>query len=239
MKSITYSLKKVPNALTDKTLYRASVQANGMVGHEELANLMAKRTRQDAATWRYFLDVLADEIDRQLLDGTRIKLGRLLTGFAIRGTFKSENERFDPEKHQLVVMVRMLDPLREYMAAVVPQNDLSSQLTCIFGSAMDEVTKRPSEVTGTNRLLIQGLRLGISPDNPDEGVWLANPKTGEIVATATVECSDSQTVDCVFTEPPEPGTYTLVIACRNGERETLAPAVARVKNFTVKSAEGA
>ena len=59
------------------------------------------------------------------------------------------------------------------------------------------------------------------------------PKTGDIAATATVERSDSQTIDCVFAEPPEPGTYTLVVACRNGMRESLKPATAKVKGVVV------
>ena len=228
MKNITFSLKKVPNALTDKHLYRANVQANGVVGHEELAKLVADRTKQDASLWKYFLDVLADEIDNQMLEGNRIKLGRLFTGFAIRGTFTNEDDQFDPEKHKLVATVRMLDPLRNAMDAVVPEN-VAVGISCIVSSVMDAVTRRTSEIVGTNRVLIQGKRLGISPDNPDEGVWLADPKTDRIVATATVERSDSQTIDCVFAEPPAPGMYTLVVGCRNGARETLAPAIARVK----------
>ena len=98
---------------------------------------------------------------------------------------------------------------------------------------MDSVTKRLSEITGTNRILIQGKRLGISPDNPDEGVWLMNQRTGERIAAAVVERSDSQTIDCAFTNPPAPGTYTLVVSCRNGARESLSPATAKVKNVTV------
>ena len=234
MKNVKFALNKVSNALTDKQHYRASVRANGLLGHEELANLMAARTQQDATTWKYFLDVLANEIDNQLLEGNSIKLGRLMTGFAIRGTFTSEDDRFDPEKHQLVVTLRMLDPLRGAMSETVPENVIDSRLTCIVSSVMDSGSKRLSEIVGTNRLLIEGRRLGISPDNPDEGVWLVNPKTGETVATAMVERSDNQTIDCVFTEPPEPGVYTLVIGCRNGALETFAPAIARVKGVTVK-----
>ncbi len=234
MKSITFSLKRVPSALTGRQLYRASVQANGIVGHEELAELMAERTRQDASLWRYFLDVLGNEIDAQLLNGNRVKLGRLLTGFAIRGTFANEDDEFDPERHHLVATVQMLDPLREKMSAAVPEN-VTVGLTCMVSTVMDAVTKRLSEITGTDRVLIQGRRLGVSPDNPDEGVWLEDPKTGETVATAMVERSDSQTIDCVFAEPPAPGTYTLVVGCRNGARETLAPAIARVKGVMVKA----
>ena len=232
MDNIVFSLTRVSDAITDKTLYRANVQTNGTLGRDELAERLAARTKQDVSLWKYFLDALSDEIGIQLLAGYRINLGQLTTGFAIRGAFMSEDEAFDPARHQLIATVRTLDPPRSSMLALSPEN-VTLGLTCTVAAVMDAVTKRLSEITGTNRVLIQGQKLGISPDNPDEGVWLADPKTGDIVATATVERSDSQTVDCVFAEPPEPGTYTLVVACRNGMRESLKPATAKVKNVVV------
>ena len=235
MDNIIFSLTKVSDALTDKILYFAHVQTNGTLGRDELAERLAERTKQDVALWKYFLDALSDEIGIQLLAGYRINLGQLSTGFAIRGAFRSEDDSFDPERHQLVATVRALDPLKSAMSAVRPEN-VTLGLTCTIAAVMDAVTKRVSEITGSDLVLIQGQKLGISPDNPDEGVWLANPKTGDIVATATVERSDSQTIDCVFAEPPEPGTYTLVVACRNGMRESLKPATAKVKNVVVKAA---
>ena len=57
--------------------------------------------------------------------------------------------------------------------------------------------------------------------------------TGDVVASAAVARSDSQTIEIVFTEPPAPGKYTLVVSCRNGARESLKPAVANVKNVIV------
>ena len=232
MDNIIFSLTRVSDAITDKTLYRANVQTNGTLGRDELAERLAERTKQDVSLWKYFLDALSDEIGIQLLAGYRINLGQLTTGFAIRGAFMSEDEAFDPARHQLVATIRTLDPLKGAMSAVLPEN-VTLGLTCTVAAVMDAVTKRLSEITGTNRVLIQGQKLGISPDNPDEGVWLADPKTGDIVATATVERSDSQTIDCVFAEPPEPGTYTLVVACRNGMRESLKPATAKVKGVVV------
>ena len=230
--NIEFSLHRVSKALSKKPCYRAVVQTNGIFGHEELAARLAERTKEAALHWRYFLNVLSDEIEALLLEGNRVNLGRLAMGLAIRGSFASEDEEFDPSKHSLAAVVRTLKPFKNKLEAVVPEN-ITTGLTCRVAAAMDAVTKRLSEITGTNRLLLQGRRLGISPDNPDEGVWLADPKTGEIVATARVERSDDQTIDCVFTEPPEPGMYTLVVACRNGARESLSPAVARVKDFKV------
>ena len=233
MSNITFKLKKVPSALTSKRLYRASVQSAGVAGPEELAAHIAERTKIDAKMLKYIIDVLSDEIDEQLLNGNRVRLGHLQLGFAIRGTFANEDDAFDPATHRLVATMRMLEPLKGKMSAEVPEN-VTDGLKCTLSSAMDSVTKRLSEVNGMNRLLIQGVKLGISPDNPDEGVWLADPKTGNIVATANVERSDGQTIDCVFIEPPAPGRYTLVVACRNGARESLAPAIARIKDFVVK-----
>ena len=234
MDNIVFSLTRVSDAITDRTLYRANVQTNGTIGRDELAERLAERTKQDVSLWKYFLDALSDEIGIQLLAGYRINLGQLTTGFAIKGSFMSEDEAFDPAKHQLIATVRTLDPLKSAMSAVSPEN-VTLGLTCTVAAVMDAVTKRLSEITDTNRVLIQGQKLGIAPDNPDEGVGLANPKTGDIVATATVERSDSQTIDCLFAEPPEPGTYTLVVACRNGMRESLKPATAKVKNVVVKA----
>ena len=235
MDNIIYSLTRVSDAITDKVIYRANVQTNGTIGRDELAERLAARTKQDVSLWKYYIDALSEELKTQLLAGYRINLGQLLTGFAIRGAFKSEDEAFDPTRHQLIATVRTLDPLKSAIAAVAPENIVRG-LTCIVAAAMDAVTKRLSEITGTNRLLIQGQRLGISPDNPDEGVWLTDPATGETVAVSTVERSDDQTIDCFFAEPPSPGMYTLVVSCRNGERESLRPAVAMIKNFTVKAA---
>ena len=232
MSNITFSLNKVSKAVAKQPLYRASVQSNVLIDHDGLAERMAERTKQDTALWKYFIDVLSDEIDNQLLEGNRIKLGRFVTGFAIHGSFASEDEEFDPDRHKLVATVHALDPLNEKLAKIVPEN-VTAGLTCSISAVMDAVTKRLSEIIGTNRVLIQGIRLGISPDNPDEGVWLADPKTGDIVAMATVERSDSQTIDIVFAEPPTPGKYTLVVSCRNGARESLKPAVANVRNITV------
>ena len=97
--------------------------------------------------WKYFLDALSDEIGIQLLAGYRVNLGQLTTGFAIRGAFMSEDEAFDPARHQLVATIRTLDPLKGAMSAVLPEN-VTLGLTCTVAAVMDSVTKRLSEITG-------------------------------------------------------------------------------------------
>ena len=236
MDNIAFSLTRVSKALSKKSVYRAVVQTNAVFGHEELAKRMAERTKQDAEYWKYIIDVLSNEIETQLLAGNRVNLGRFAMFLAIRGAFASEDAEFDPAKHRLAAIMRPQKDLRKAMDSIVPEN-VTKGISCVIGSAMDAETKHLSEITGTNRLLIQGKRLGISPDNPDEGVWLADPKTRKVVANATVTNSDDQTIDCIFVSPPDPGLYTLVVSCRNGARETLSPAVAQIKNFKVLASE--
>ena len=84
MNNITFSLNKVSKAVAKQPLYRASVQSNVLIDHDELAERMAERTKQDAALWKYFIDILSDEIDNQLLEGNRIKLGRFVHTWIVR-----------------------------------------------------------------------------------------------------------------------------------------------------------
>ena len=60
MDNIIYSLTRVPDAITDKVIYRANVQTNGTIGRDELAERLAARTKQDVSLWKYFLDALSE-----------------------------------------------------------------------------------------------------------------------------------------------------------------------------------
>ena len=153
MATFTYSLTKVPDSFSGKTVYRGNVQTNGTLDRDMIAQRLAVRTKQDVALWRYFLDALNDELAEALLAGYRVNLGQLSTGFAIKGSFQSEDERWDAEKHQLIPTVRTLDPLHSALKAVKPEN-ITLGLTCTVYSAMDSVTKRLNEITGTNLLLL-------------------------------------------------------------------------------------
>ena len=235
MSNFTYSLVKSPEVITGKTVYHGVVQTNGTFDKDVIAQRMAAKTKQDVALWRYFIDALNNELAEALLAGYRVNLGQLSTGFAIKGSFQSEDDRWDEKKHELIPTVRALDPLHSALKAVKPEN-ITLGLTCTVYSAMDSVTKRLSEITGTNLLLLQGLNLGVNTDNVDEFVALVDPETNAVKATATVVKSDAQTIDCRFENPPAEGSYTLVVSCRNGAREALKPAIAQIKNVVVKTA---
>lgn len=233
MDKITFSLSPIAEELTrGQKLYRANVQTNGTVGADELAEALAKKTGQDKCLAQYFLLALNEILEQKIVAGYRVNLGQLSTGFVIKGSFTAENDKFDPARHTIVPTVRALDPLRSALDLVGAEN-ITLGLTCKVISLMDFVTKGLNEITGSHELHLQGDNLGIDTENIDEFVALMDDD-GHVVATATVTASDVQTITCKFEEPPAPGIYTLVVSCRNGARVSLAPAVSKLRNVTVK-----
>ena len=233
MDKITFSLSPVADGIAHgQKLYRANVQTSGTVGPDELAEALAAKSKQDKSLAQYFLLALNEVLEQKILAGYRVNLGQLSTGFVIKGAFTAENDKFDPKRHSVVPTVRALDPLKSALAAVGAEN-ITLGLTCKVISLMDFVTKGLNEITGSHELHLQGDNLGIDTENIDEFVALMDDD-GHVVATATVTASDVQTITCKFEEPPAPGTYTLVVSCRNGARVSLAPAISKLRNITVK-----
>ena len=123
MNSITYSLAPVsPEFTGGAKVYRAIVQTKGTIDPDALCEALAERTKQDKSMWIYFLAALNDQLGEMLLDGYRVNLGQLSTGFVIKGAFASEDEKFDPAKHTLVPTVRALDPLKSAITEATVEN---------------------------------------------------------------------------------------------------------------------
>ena len=234
MDGITFSLVPVADEISpNRKVYRAIVKTNGTIDKEALAKALAEKTGQDISLANYFIDALNEILAQELLAGYRVNLGQLSTGFAIEGSFTSEDDRFDARRHKVKATVKALDPLKSALASVGADN-ITVGLTCRVGSLMDFVTKALNEITGTHTVHIEGEKIGIDTENADEHVILVRDD-GSVAAVATVTESDAQTIACSFPTPPEPGTYTLEVACRNGNRLSLAPAVARLRNIVVKA----
>ena len=235
MNGITFTLVPVADAISpDKKVYRAIVKTNGTVDKETLAKALAAKTGQDISLATYFIDALNEILAAKIVAGYRVNLGQLSTGFSIKGVFTSEDDRFDPKRHAVAATIQALDPLKSALADVGADN-ITVGLSCRVLALMDNVTKGLNEIVGTHEVHIEGENLGIDLENPDEHVILVKDD-GAVAAVATVTDSDAQTITCKFEEPPEPGIYALEVACRNGNRTSLAPAVGRLKNVVVKAA---
>ena len=150
MNTITFSLVPVPEEIAaGRKVYRAYVKTNGTVDRQTLVAALAKKTGQDISLAGYFVDALNEILGEKIVAGYRVNLGQLSTGFSIKGSFVSEDDRFDPKRHSVVPTVQALDPLKSALAAVGADN-ITVGLTCRLGSLMDFVTKALNEITGTN-----------------------------------------------------------------------------------------
>ena len=235
MATINYSLTPISNEITGGAkLWRANVQTKGTVSADELAEALAEKTKQDKSLAVYFLNALNEELEKQITSGYRVNLGQLSTGFAIKGSFMSADDRFDSRRHQLVATIRTLDPLKSALDGITPEN-IEVNLVCSVNSLMDYVTKELNCVTGTHEFHLQGVNVGIDTENPDEAVRFLSQEDGHVVAAAVVTDSDAQTVTAHLEESLPAGVYDVEISCRNGNRVSLAPAVAKIRNVTVKS----
>lgn len=236
MATINYSLTPINDEITGGAkLWRANVQTNGTVGTDELAQALADKTKQDKSLASYFLEALNEELEKQITAGYRVNLGQLSTGFAIKGSFMSADDRFDPKRHSLVATIRTLDPLKSALDEVTPEN-IEMSLVCSVNAVMDSVTKELNCITGTNEIHLQGVNVGIDTANADEHIHLLSQEDGSVVAAAVVTESDAQTVTFHLGSAVTPGIYDLEIACRNGNRVTLSPAVGKLRNVVVKGA---
>ena len=187
MATFTYSLTKVPDGFSGKTVYRGNVQTNGTLDKDMIAKRLAVRTKQDVALWRYFLDALNDELAEEILAGYRVNLGQLSTGFAIKGSFQSEDERWDAEKHQLIPTVRTLDPLHSALKAVTLVEAVPAPVSPV---SIDKVRNdRDASKEGDRMTLATG----------QFSVFGENLKSGDDMPTVTVE---AKTADGEWTEMP-------------------------------------
>ena len=150
MDGIMFSLVAVPEEIAGgKKVYRAYVKTNGTIDKEALAKALAEKTGQDISLANYFLEALNEILAKEIVAGYRVNLGQLSTGFSIKGSFQSEDDRFDPKRHSVQPTIQALDPLKSALAAVGADN-ITVGLTCRLGSLMDFVTKALNEITGTD-----------------------------------------------------------------------------------------
>ena len=102
MDGITFSLVPVADEISpNKKVYRAYVKTNGTIDKEALAKALAEKTGQDISLANYFLEALNEILAKEIVAGYRVNLGQLSTGFSIKGSFQSEDDRFDPKRHSV------------------------------------------------------------------------------------------------------------------------------------------
>ena len=234
---IIVPVKAVLSSVGTDDCFRLVIPASNKarMSFEELVDTCAKEMQLPKALVRGLADHLNQVILTNASKRVRVDNGISDVYLVAKGTIKNANDpvgkdcraAFAMTPHQAVQnMVRALELNNESLTP-----DLA-MFECIEHNMTDQYTFK---VEGASIAINTKCGL-ITSGRTDEGIWLID-SDGETVATATIASSDHVTTVFSFASLPEPGTYKLVYACRDGESaETYTPAV-RKRNVTVVAAE--
>ena len=216
--SLLYSLStglKGKSASVRGRQYVAHMKSTGTFDDDALQAAMAVELGKDVEYVKYVESVRRKAIIAALREGKRVYVGGVVLHPVVKGPFESIDGTFDPKRNKVDVVGYAYGDFQSCLRGCVPQNVVKGArptLSRVWEPGQDE-----DEVLVTGReISITGRDLGPSAEAEDEGVWLADAKTGEKAAVAEIVSSNLVEVVVTFAELPSPGRYLLKVATRAG-----------------------
>jgi hypothetical protein len=173
--------------------YIARVASDRSLNIREICETAVTRGGADAtaAAIEHHVRLFLKEMSYQLCDAYSINTEWFHLSVHVKGVFDSPEEKFNPEKHSVVVEFRTGTELRKAMKDVVVEiagvADSAGQITSVVdvksGSTNDKLTPN-------RNLRISGDKLKLAGDKPGIGVWFVNRETE---ARTMVDASDMVT----------------------------------------------
>ena len=216
--SLLYSLSaglKGKSASVQGRQYVAHMKSMGTFDDDALQTAMAAELGKDADYVRYVESVRRKVITAALREGKRVYAGGMVLHPVVKGPFESIDGTFDPKRNRVDVTGYAYGEFQACLRDSVPQNVVKGGHPSL--SRILEAGQEKDEVLVTGRdVSITGRDLGPSSEAEDEGVWLADLKTGEKVSVAEIVTSNLAEVVVTFPDLPSPGRYRLTVATRAG-----------------------
>jgi len=251
---ILFSLTPITGAIGNGKAYQAQVTPNETKNVSAMASDLADTKHTTVADEVRELSYLHDYMLTELGQGNALAFGGFTLSPTILGSFDTVDAAFEGGRHDLVVVGRTFGEVRAAARGLEPVN-VNAPLKATLYSVMDAHTKELDLVT-FGICYLQGRGLTVNTSRADEGVWLVGPLVSSSVGPlvgwsvgqdqetkrpedqktmyrATVNTSDSQTVNCTFETLPPEGAYTLRLVTRGGGRADFAP-VTLERRVTVK-----
>lgn len=189
----------------------------------DLSETLAPRVKEPLVA--FFVNSISDYIADCLKRGYHLNLGGVTIGLSITGGFESANDRFDPARHQLNVVVLPRNKLKDATAYLNPVN-ATETVNPQFDDAWS-IDDAGEQDHGNLRTGANGFANGKSFADKDrtqiDRLWLETP-AGDFVAELTIEyCSATR---MTFGVPPEiaQGEYVLVARRMNPDGKSYANA---------------
>lgn len=134
----------------------------------------------------------------------------------VRGSFPTKDALWDPARNEVVAVAITLGDTRNCIPKGTKFVNVVSKPDPVVHTIADKDHEEEGVLYVDGTVYIQGKYLAPDTLHDDEGVFLLDPVTKEVVATGTVVKSDQQLVNVTFEEWPEPGDYLLRLATRGG-----------------------
>lgn len=215
---VQYNLTKVSGPLLGANRkWQGRIIPTGVVGTDRLCEVVAADTNRSVeevefivkSMRRMALTLVGKGYIVHLADGIVLKP-------AMKGSFSAKDAVFDPEVNEVVVSATTRGDVRKCTLSKTKYVNVIKKMCPVIHSIADSVHANDGVLYVGGTVYVQGKYLAIDTANADEGIFLLDPLTLEVVARGEVVKSDSQVVDVTFATWPVAGDYLFKIATRCG-----------------------
>ena len=216
--SIVYALKPKPRRGGTSAAgngYLAGVRSTGTYGTDDLLRDVAKATGQSEGLVRFVDTARREAIVAALKAGKRVYLDGLAFAVTVRGPFDTVDGTFDPKRNEIALTSYTYGGLLNCLNGIVPVNEVTGARPILSVIREEEQDREDLLVSGRN-VAITGKEIAITAGAADEGVVLADIKTGEVVTTAEIVSTTLIETVCTFATLPSKGRYRLEVRTRGG-----------------------
>ena len=215
---VKYNLTKVSGPLLGtKRKWQGRIIPNGVVGTDRLCEAIAADTNRSVEEVEFFvkslrrmaLSLVGKGYIVHIADGIVLKP-------VMKGAFPTKDAAFDPEVNEVVASATTRGGARRCTLSKAKYENVIKKMSPVIHSIADSAHKDDGVLYVGGTVYVQGKYLAIDAANADEGVFLLDPSTQEVVAKGEVVKGDSQLVDVTFATWPSAGEYLFKIATRCG-----------------------
>ena len=166
------------NYLTeDPNDFVARVSSERALSIDNVCDSAAARGGADisADSMKHAVKLFFNEMDYQLFDGFSVNFGHFTAAPSIKGVFNNPKEKFNPDKHSLLIQFTQGEIIRKELPSVeveimgvAPNGNYIAQVLDVKSGSVNDL------LTPNRNLKIAGSKIKISGDGSDLGVYFVN-----------------------------------------------------------------
>ncbi len=162
----------------------------------------------------YATELFLKEMSYQLCDGYSVNTGYFTATTQIRGVFNSPIETFNSKKHSILFQFNQGEKLKVQISNIEVDVLGIADATCFISQIIDVNSSSINDLLTPNRnLKIQGTKIKVIGDNPDNGIFFVNPVTNDRSKVDTIDIAVNNPSEIIIIIPElAAGNYQLEVA---------------------------